>query len=450
MKTILILVTFLISGLLTSSCNKLIDVGIPPTQLTPEKAFSNDEVAIAVISNIYAQFTVYLDGNFTPLLGLYSDEFFTTSADDKDLEFFNGQVSTTNSGNLILWQTLYSIVYQCNALLENIELSNNLSSTTRRQLEGEARFLRALANFYLTNLYGAIPIVSTTQVGVTSKASRSDMNKVYESIINDLLISKEYLQENYVTGEKVRANKWCAVALLSRVYLYTKNWEKAIEESNAIISSGLYQLSTNLNDVFLSNSSETILQFWTRDGYTTQALLFIPELNSNPQYALTANFLRSFEPNDMRAVDWVDSIFQDGATIYFPFKYKNRVTTTGDKAEYLSMFRLAEQYLISAEAKAELNQLDAATYDLNIIRKRSGLNDLVSLNKESLLNAIQHERQIEFFGEWGHRFFDIKRTNNAEIVLSALKPNWQETSLLLPIPQNEILNNPNLVQNPGY
>lgn len=114
-----------------------------------------------------------------------------------------------------------------------------------------------------------------------------------------------------------------------------------------------------------------------------------------------------------------------------------------------TLLRLDEQYLIRAEARAQQNKVKEALNDLNLIRKRAGLLELNLIDKNSLLSAIEHERRVELFCEWGHRFFDLKRNGHLDY-LSGVKPNWKKTSEVLPIPQYELLNNSNLIQNPGY
>lgn len=115
------------------------------------------------------------------------------------------------------------------------------------------------------------------------------------------------------------------------------------------------------------------------------------------------------------------------------------------------VFRLAEQYLIRAEARAQQGDATGAKADINAIRNRAGLPDTDADGQASILAAIEHERRIEFFTEWGHRWFDLKRTGRADAVLSPIKPNWQSTDVLFPIPLQEIENNPNLLpQNAGY
>jgi len=88
--------------------------------------------------------------------------------------------------------------------------------------------------------------------------------------------------------------------------------------------------------------------------------------------------------------------------------------------------------------------------DVNIIRQRAGLSPLVLTDKSTLLLAIEKERQTELFSEWGHRWFDLKRTGRADAVLGAEKSNWKSTDALYPIPAVEISKNPKLTQNPGY
>ena len=432
------------------SCNKIIEVGPPKTQLTQEKAFSDDLTAVAVISNIYFQFNSVIDGNLTPPLGTYSDELSTTSSNAQDLEYYNGVVSVTNPRDLNLWQSLYSVIYQSNALIENIKNPNNVTIPTKQQLNGEALFLRSLAYFYLINMYGDVPLLLTTQVDITSTAPRDSISHIYNQIITDLLQAKSILSESYPSADKVRANKWAASALLARVYLYQRKWQLAQLESSTIIESGTFGPLDNISEVFEKNSKESILQFWTKDGFTIEGPLFIPGVGSIATYPITQNLLTAFEIGDQRKSYWIDSLVDGTEIYYFPYKYKNRGPATGNTGEYLSILRLSEQYLIRAEAYAEQNNISEAQSDLNIIRNRAGLMNTSANDKTSLLSAIERERRVELFCEWGHRFFDLKRNGHINLVVSRLKPLWKEASAVLPIPQYERLNNTNLTQNSGY
>jgi hypothetical protein len=169
-------------------------------------------------------------------------------------------------------------------------------------------------------------------------------------------------------------------------------------------------------------------------------------------YALTEELLSSFEENDLRYEEWTEPISDTDNTItfYYPHKYKADYNET-ESLEYSILFRLAEQYLIRAEARAHLGNLIGAANDLNLIRERAGLAATQANTQTELLEAIQKERQLELFTEQGHRWFDLKRTGNSGTILNDIKPNWNETNLLLPIPESQLELNPNLLpQNAGY
>ena len=123
-------------------------------------------------------------------------------------------------------------------------------------------------------------------------------------------------------------------------------------------------------------------------------------------------------------------------------------------SEYIIVLRLAEQYLIRAEARAQQGNLTGAIEDLDIIRARAGLPHTAATTREDLLHAIAHERQVELFTEWGHRWFDMKRTNTIDIIMPAVCEQkggtWDSRWSLYPIPLKEVQRAPNIKQNPGY
>jgi hypothetical protein len=176
--------------------------------------------------------------------------------------------------------------------------------------------------------------------------------------------------------------------------------------------------------------------------------LFHPD----PGYYLTTDLLGAFEAGDERRIAWVDSTLYSGNLYYYPFKYKVQQASASTITEYYVLLRLAEQYLIRAEAEAQLNDLTDAINDLNIIRTRAGLPGLsAALNQQQVLAAVMQERRIELFAEWGHRWFDLKRTNQATPTLDTISyKQWTPNAQLYPIPMSEITTDPNLTQNPGY
>jgi hypothetical protein len=184
---------------------------------------------------------------------------------------------------------------------------------------------------------------------------------------------------------------------------------------------------------------------------STEASVFIPASPGiRPQYAISDGLLNSFEPGDLRRSQWIKATTGGTTTYYYPYKYQ--VISSPSPAEYNVVLRLAEQYLIRAEARAWLNNVEGAVADINVIRRRAGLPSLpITISQDQCLAAVEKERKTELFTEWGHRWIDLKRLGRANDVLSAEKGSvWQSADQLYPIPFSEIDRDPNMVQNPGY
>jgi hypothetical protein len=203
--------------------------------------------------------------------------------------------------------------------------------------------------------------------------------------------------------------------------------------------------------VFLKNSSETILAFYaTLNGFPPQTLENEIRDASTLNYAMRDELISAFETDDTRATKWVGTITIENVVYKFPSKYKSR---TNVNAEFQICLRLAEQYLIRAEARMWQDKLignNSAQSDLNVIRNRAGLANTTASTTATLTSAIAQERRIELFVEWGDRWFELKRTNTATEVLAPIKSRWVPTATLYPIPEAAMLTNPNLTQNPGY
>jgi hypothetical protein len=160
--------------------------------------------------------------------------------------------------------------------------------------------------------------------------------------------------------------------------------------------------------------------------------------------------LDSFEAGDARFVNWVGQISDDTTTWFFSNKYKENLPTA-TTLECSILFRLAEAYLIAAEAQAQIGELDNSLKNLNLIRERANLPPVETMDKNSLLESIYKEKRIEFFSEQGHRFLDLKRTGTIDKVLLPIKPQWDITDKVLPLPESELILNPKLLpQNDGY
>lgn len=430
------------------SCKKLIEVDPPKNQLTTPAVLSDSTSATAALLNTYALFTNSIDATYSIHVSLYADELNFSNSTIPAMEFAQSSVTTTNGTNLSIWQNFYQVIYACNNLINHLSAGPHMTKEKVLQLSSEARFLRAYAYFYLTNLYGAVPLNLADDVNQSAHLARTAPGAVYQQIKQDLLTAQQNLSINYYGSGKVRANKLACSALLARVYLYQKDWINAEAMATAVISSGSYSLDP-LNQVFLAGSHESILQFWTPYGFLNASAQLIP-VAERPIYPLTPALLSAFEPGDLRKPNWTGSVKVGQNTYYFPYKYHNRVQNTSSP-EYVMALRLGEQYLIRAEARLALHNPAGAAADINVIRARAGLPGIEQQTEADLLQAILHERRTELFMEWGHRLFDLQRLGLANTILQSEKPTWQDnTSLLLPIPQNEITYDANLSQNPGY
>lgn len=430
-----------------SACKKMVGIDPPPNQLTPDKVFKDSSSIVAATANMYTLLGS-ADANFLRNAGTYTDELVTTTITGTATEFSNGSLTVTNTSVLSIWQNLYATIYKANAIIEGLKTSTGISSSLKNQCLGEAKFVRAYCLYLLVNIYGDVPLVTTTDVTINSRIAKSPANSVMAQVIADLNDGAQLMADTYpFSGEKVEANKWAAVALLAKAHLYVKDYANAELQASSVINSGNYTLLDDLNSVFTANNDEAILQLWNATGATS--LCLVPA-SGVPSYQVSPQLLAAFEPDDLRETAWVNSTIVSSTTYYYPYKYKQRSPVAGPTAEYSMYLRLAEIYLVRAEARAQRQDLTSAAADLNTIRNRAGLADTKAATQADLLSAIFHERQVELFYEGCNRFFDLKRSGTIGAVIQPLKPFWKPTAQLFPIPQAEVLSDPNLIQNPGY
>lgn len=439
-----------------SSCKKFIEIEAPKNSLVPSRVFKNDGLATSAVLGMYQQMALsgYASGDYqsiSTLCGLTADEYIGYSS---LVPYYQNKLLSTDGLIGGLWGDLYKRVYDANSILEGLSSSESIiTAPVKMQLEGEALFVRAFSYFYLVNLYGPVPLYLTSNYKLNSTFSRTPTDKIYEQILIDLKASELKLTDSYVTAERVRPNKATVQALLARTYFYMGDWQNAEKYASLVIGKTATYSLVALDNIFLKNSQETI---WSlvpaANTNTPSGNLLI--LSAAPAFvSLRSDFVQNvFEQNDLRKTSWIKSLSVSGVTYYYPFKYKIR--SSNIVSEYTMVFRLAEQFLIRAEARARQNNLPGSIEDLDAIRGRAGLSLIRDINPEinqaDLINSIQKERFPELFSEWGDRWFDLKRTGKAQTILGPIKPNWKTTSILFPIPISEITANSKIVQNEGY
>lgn len=438
-------------------CDDFVKVDLPDSQLTAPLVFEDKATATSAMTSIYSKIRDYgiLSGAPTGLshsLGLYADELTYYGAEVSPSDYYANTLTATDSELKALWTTSYNQIYAANAILSGLENSTGMTATDRDVLRGEALFVRALLHFYLTNLYGAVPYVTTTDYAVNTKISKLSTDSVYTLAKADLNEALIILPSDYVTSGRTRPNVYTAHALLARVNLYMGLWAEASNEASAVLNQTDFYSLTSADATFKSDSPATLWQLSFSNDFTNteEANTFIFESGPPPRSAVSTELLLSFEANDLRKSLWLKAVSDETTTWYHPFKYKN-IIADGNSDEQSILFRLEEQYLIRAEARARQGELTGAKEDLNVIRNRAGLGNTIALTGEEIVAAVLKERRHELFSELGHRFFDLKRTNTISNALSPIKLGWDANDLLLPLPDSELLLNPNLKpQNPGY
>ena len=442
-----------------TSCKKFVDIPGPKGAQDQTVTFETEGTATAAVLDIYARQEIDAP-NAIFCTGLAAGEL--VSDDATYAEFQNNAITLESFYNgTYLWTSPYFEIRRCNLAIDGINRSTALSPAVKSQLLGETLFMRAYMYFNLVNLYGGVPLALSPVETANALLPRSTTEQVWAQIFTDLQQAKSLLNPDYPSADRARANRYAASALLARAYLYQRDWAKAESEAAEVIGSGVYSLAP-LANTFKKNSSETILQLYTQTGTSSiTPYFFLPEPSANPVFYLRNGFEQAFEKtalgaDDERKTNWTA---QNDNGITYVNKYKVPFGT-GD--EYTILIRLAEIYLIRAEARANQNKLTGTTgaeADLNLIRTRAGLTPKLNLDQTAILKAIEQERRVELFAEYTHRWFDLKRTrgfadpsqSRADEILPPLKGDfWQNTDVLFPVPGDQISVNKNLTQNPGY
>jgi hypothetical protein len=458
--------------IIQSSCKKFVEVEAPVTSLNTKNVYNIDATAAAVLTGLYMDLSKGRGAVLSIIPALSADELTLFGGSSSEainyIPVYQNRLTSSNNSEADFCNFFYPKIYIVNSAIEGITSSNTLNPLVKKQLLGEAYFMRAFYYFYLVNLYGDIPLALTSDYSINSLLSKSSKAKVYDQIIDDLKKATGFLSARYLQGdaltpyqsgleERVRPTTASAMALLARVYLFVKDWKNAEIQSSLIIENTSFFHMSNLDETFLKNNSESIWQIQSINNFTntidaTYFLLYETGPN-NSDFYLSDDVINSFEQGDQRKVKWVNKVTVSGNTYYYPYKYKLDVGSPQIN-EYTILLRLAEQYLIRAEARSEQDNLIGAGEDLNVIRRRAGLDATKANTKIDLLAAILKERRIEFFTECGHRWLDLKRAGKIDEVMSKYAPRkqgiWNSNMAWYPFSLTDLLNDPNLTQNSGY
>jgi len=431
---------------LSSACKKVLDTQselyLDQSQSIVDKRSA--QAALVGAYNALSQNT-YQGNTFRYITNLLSDNIKWVGNTPTNREFDVYAVFATNSRVQELWTAIYETTNITNNIIQKVPLINDvtLDQNERNKERGEAFFLRALSYFDLVRLWGNVPIVTkATQTASDAKdITNSSPAQVYQFIQSDLDSAEALLP---VTINRNRANQYTAKALKARLYLYQNNWAKAEDYATQVINDSADFKLTNLYSQFYAakNSSESIFEVdYTINNKNTYATNWFqnPTTGGKKEFLPTDDFIALLkDPNTGGGRSAL--IFTVGGVTYGNMNFK---IATGDDQSYV--LRLAEMYLIRAEAKAEQLKLTEGLSDLNVIRKRANVPLIATVStKDELIDKILLERRVELAYEC-HRWFDLIRKGKAQQVLGITDPN----KLLLPIPRQEVLIG-NLTQNQGY
>ena len=371
------------------------------------------------------------------------------------------------------WDDAYRVIQQANLALRGIDRFRAEETGKVNRIEGQARALRAFMHFEIFRWWAPNYDPAATTPGIAyvdyfdveRKPSRLSVQETYNKIEQDLKAAKQMLSNTDKAIQSVTAvagtsrpyiDSLVVDAMLARVYLYAKKWDSAAKYATYVINARRLATATEFPNIWQDASTREVI--WSIDYQAGNAALIreiyrpVGNTPSRDEFSWVPvqSLINLYEAADIRRTTYL--VTRNGIPV--PNKYFAKSTAAGnpDGVVNFKVFRTAEMYLIRAEALAMLNQEGAARTDLNALRTARG----ASTGNEAgaaLLTAIQTERRKELFIE-GHRFFDLKRTVRVVdrgpgcasfCTLPSNNRGWA-----LPVPQTEIIANPNMQQNPGY
>ncbi|MDX5422393.1 MAG: RagB/SusD family nutrient uptake outer membrane protein [Hymenobacteraceae bacterium] len=447
------LIVFALLGFLTfSACEDELD--IDPTNGVEFDEAITDEVSLnRAALGAYSAFQSnnYYGLRYLLYQGVYADNLQHRGTFTTDVEVSTRIINATNLQIANTWASIYTAINRANIVIREAQ-NVDMDEEQRNRYIAEMRFLRALAHFDLVKVFGPVPVVTepTTTIPEIQDQGRNSVEEVYNAVISDLQFAEANLGDP-ISNAPYRAGSLTATALLARVYLQQGNNALAEQKADEVITSEQFQLLPNFGDIFVrEGNSEIILElnFTTFDpnGLGTAS----DPTTGGQKFYLRQPFFDLFAQSAQQG----DRRFAETTAVQ---RNRNRLIKYSDIAENadnVPILRLAEMYLIRAEARARQAAAGAAAdeqvlEDINTIRNRAGLPDVSGLTNAEALDEILLQRRFEFVGE-GLRFMDLKRYDLTCERLGFCEDEGEAFRNLWPIPLQQIEVNPNLTQNPGY
>lgn len=399
---------------------------------------------------------------------------------DKDL--LDNLTFTSTAGSVSeMWEHWYKTIGRANYAIAYTEQA---SGENAERMIAEAKFLRAFTYFYLVRAFGPVTIQGEVsfvdgEAVVDPEAdlsSRSPVEEVYAYIEQDLRDAIEVLPEKsgYASQDLGRATKGAARALLAKVHLYQEEYQEALDYANEVINSGEYGLEPDYAEIwreYTENGVESIFEIQARGEPIAHGVQQYSETQGArgsggwgwgfnvPSDDLVAAYEAAGDEVRMNAtIIFAGETLWDGREVspsvenprYNEKAYSSANAGAADGDKNIRVLRLAEVYLIRAEAANELGMTQVAEESLNMVRERVGLDPITGLSQADMRQQIWDERRLELAFEHD-RWFDLVRTGQASQVMTALGKAFEEGKHeRFPIPENQLIQTPEMEQNPGW
>lgn len=440
------------------SCERFIDTEVPTNQIGTAEVYSDVSSANAALAGLYAELwsSSMISGDVSgsgPILGTYTDDLicYAPYIQNGLVDLYNNAHIPSNTIVYNLWSKAYKHIYYSNAIIEGVTKSNSISQVDKERIISEATVLRSLLYYNLSQIYNEVPYTDTTDYLYNSKLKKNPQAELLSNLENDLKGVLPKMSDSYGNQERIFVNKKVGELLLAKVLITNSKYSESETILSQIIQSPLYTWESDLNKVFLKTGKHILWQLKPANASnaTKEFLLYNFTVSIPAQFSLSDALVNSFEQGDLRKQTWILPTIINQKTYFRPMKYRN--PDNANTTENSVVFRIEEAYLLYAESLANQNKIAEAKTAIDKVRQRAGLIPLpTGLSREAMLDKIADESRHEFFAEMGHRFLDLKRMKKTDkIALS--KPSWKTFHNSFPIPEKEIIINPNLnPQNNGY
>jgi hypothetical protein len=430
--------------LLSASCKKYLEER-PNNALPTESSITDASTARAAIIGAYDRVQSYYASSYPTLGTITTDNVVFNGTLSEYLQLDQNAIPTDNVITVNAYQNIYRTINSANSVIAYVPEINDplLTVAEKNKILGEAYFIRALSYFDLARGWGGVQLqlVPTTDLSVLKGIKRSTLEQTYQQVQADLIQAEQLLPEDAITRN--RAQKSAARALRARLHLYRKQWAEAENYATQVIGNTKYTLGRPYNSFFTApfQTAESVLELaYSVNDRNTYWNLWYPS-SAGGQYTLKPSETLIAKLNNPAIGGTRRALIAGTGTTVYGVLYNT--TATGTDPSYL--IRIAELYLIRAEARAQQNKLEEAAADLNAIRTRANVPVTTAATQPELIQAIEEENAVEFAFE-AHRWFDLVRTERAGAVLGITNRNYW----LFPIPYSDVQSDPDVTQNPGY